>query len=517
MSSCRDVTGFLQGVETNRITARLPEGDLATLQQLNLLQLLTQDQYQRLAQEVSGLSAAQASIQQESVDRARLLAAISEENRKTHSILFHFEGERARQKEAATLTQEQGQLQALEGDLTVRERAFSELLSKQALLQSARPYDQRYIALTGLGRLALHELGVRLYRVGDQDFRAYWTDAQKVDAELQGIATTSAGAMAPLVASLPTVDRSYLWAVTIGMAKAGGDVGTRVQNFLRAFAGVASLSPNEENRLMSAEVLSAFGRPIDPLLQTVQGLNSEVRTLGVPAEASLGVASILLMGQRQDGSFAVPNLQFFLRQTPSFEAAALLSVVNRPSDQLTSRFYSVRTQFLSWGNTPSEDVELSSSYLATSDLPLETVSPKLAIISRGLAAYLQYPLVASAILASIPVLEANETLSLVEKAYEILGQRTGPLSQSELVCLAVRMIHGIQVRSVDELDTTAAKAPVAPQPPGFQYGPYPVPLWLPMIVVHGGYYSTFSGMGGPHPGHVHTIGGGGGWGGGFGG
>ena len=35
--------------------------------------------------------------------------------------------------------------------------------------------------------------------------------------------------------------------------------------------------------------------------------------------------------------------------------------------------------------------------------------------------YLEYPLVAAAILTSIPTLEANETLDLMEKAYSLLG------------------------------------------------------------------------------------------------
>jgi hypothetical protein len=105
-------------------------------------------------------------------------------------------------------------------------------------------------------------------------------------------------------------------------------------------------------------------------------------------------------------------------------------------------------------------------------------------------------------------MEANETLSLLERAYELLGQRTGPMSQAELICLAVRLIHGIRVRSVDELDATARAAPAAATGAARAY--YPVgPRWffVPLIVTHGAYYSTFSGFGGPHPGHVHAVGG----------
>jgi hypothetical protein len=185
-------------------------------------------------------------------------------------------------------------------------------------------------------------------------------------------------------------------------------------------------------------------------------------------------------------------------------------VVNRPFDELSGRFHSMRSMFGGWGFQPSEDVELSSAYLAVSELPLEGVTGKLAILTRGMAMYLQYPLVAASILAAVPVLEANETLSLLERAYEVIGQRTGPMSQAELICLAVRMVHGIKIASVDELDATARAAPAAAtaaRPTGFYYPRGPGFFFLPLIVTHGAYYSTFSGVGGLHPGHVHAVGG----------
>ena len=74
-----------------------------------------------------------------------------------------------------------------------------------------------------------------------------------------------------------------------------------------------------------------------------------------------------------------------------------------------SRFQSFRLLFNSWGFEVSEDTELASAYLAISDLGPEDVSSKLTIIENGLRNYLEYPLVASAILASISTLEANET------------------------------------------------------------------------------------------------------------
>jgi hypothetical protein len=156
--------------------------------------------------------------------------------------------------------------------------------------------------------------------------------------------------------------------------------------------------------------------------------------------------------------------------------------------------------FGSWGFAESDDVELASAYLAVSELPAEGINTKLAIISKGMATYLQYPLVASAVLASIPVLEANETLHLLEQAYDEIGRRAMPLAQPELITLAVRMIHGIRNETLSKLDTTAAVRPVAPM--GYR-GPYGGFYGVPMYVFYGSYFATYGGLGGIHPGHAH--------------
>ena len=65
------------------------------------------------------------------------------------------------------------------------------------------------------------------------------------------------------------------------------------------------------------------------------------------------------------------------------------------------------------------------------------------------------------------------------------------------------MLHGIRNELVGPLDATAAAAPQAV--PGV-YGPRF--YFVPIIVARYGYFSTFSGIGGVHPGHVHGFGGG---------
>jgi hypothetical protein len=115
-------------------------------------------------------------------------------------------------------------------------------------------------------------------------------------------------------------------------------------------------------------------------------------------------------------------------------------------------------------------------------------------------------LVAAAILASIPVFEAHEVLDLTEKAVTLLSGYVAGSERSELVALAVRMIHGVRNELVKEIDPTAK---ITETPVQFTYASHPgLFYWYsPVIIAHSSYHSTFSGMGGFHPAHSHGIGG----------
>jgi hypothetical protein len=504
MPNSQAVFDFLSGVRNGNLTTRLPDADVSALQQLNLIQVMTADQQNLLAQDVQTLASAKEAISEQAMNRARLASEVQDDARKSHSILFHFEGKDKQTAELQKETQDRASLQSSNADLTARQQAFSQLVAKQSLLDALCPYGAGFIALTGMGALQLRDLGIRLYRVSDVDFAAYWQQTRAVEGELNDLATHGGEYVTSLAKPLTAVDRSYLWAISIGLAKLEPDVSVGGANFLDAYQRLGPLSHNEENRLMSAEMLASLRRSIADNVPILGQLDEQVQKAGVPKESSLGVASILLLGQRQDGTFATANLPGFLRVTRSFESAALLAIVNRPFAELADKFGALRAMFTGWGYQPSEDIELSSAYLTLSDLPVQGMNTKLAIITRGMGAYLQYPLVASSILASIPVLEANETLNLLEHAYGIVGRRAMPMSQPELICLAVRMIHGIRNETIGSLDTTAT-APVMPAGVGYGMGPHF--FFVPIIVAHGAYYSTYSGFGGAHPGHAHFGGG----------
>jgi hypothetical protein len=511
MTTCKDVAEFLAELNGRNVIAKLQDSDVQMLQKLNLLQLMTSDEFQQLKQDVTALQQAQEAISHDTFQRAQVSDDVTTDTRKVHSILFHLEGVDKQHASLERLQQEQQAIKTIDEDLAKRQQDLAQLMVKKSLLDTSCPYDSRFISITTQGRMALRDLNVALYRASDQDFTKYWTQSQTVDNELTGIANQSAIFEKALESSLHGFERTDLWAVSIGMSKSPGDPQTRLNHFIDAFNGTAPFSPNLENRLMAAESLSVVDKPLDQTLKVIESLNGQVREMNVPIELSLGVAAILVLGQRADGHIPFDEFVAFLPKTPSFEAAALLALPAVNYEDVMERFTSVCNLVRTWGYSTSDDTELSAAYLAVSEVPIDSVTPKMAIITKGLSGYLQYPLVAAAILASIPVLEANETLNLLEKAYEILGQRTGPISQAEGICLAVRMIHGIDVHSLGDLDPTAA---VKQGMPNFYYGTMPPRIWMPMMIVHTSYYSTWSGIGGPHPGHVHTWGGGG-WGGGY--
>jgi hypothetical protein len=499
MASCEDVYGFLVGITNRNIPKTLPPADVALLTQLNLIQSVTAAQYTDLTNQVAALQQPQAAIQQETAQRWQLADAVADEDRETQSVLFLFEGKNKRAAALEKAAHDRAALQATDADIAAKQQVVNDLVAKKSGLDTMTAYSGGYVCLSAMGMAQLRELGVRLYRVSDMEFSAYWAQSQQVDKDLAVLADRSARFFAGLAGPLASVERSNLWSIAIGLAGQPADPNVGVPRFLDAHARLGKLAQNEENRLLAAEILTSLTREVPDSVTALGGVDQDVRKMGVPKEASLGVSATLLFGQRADGTFATASLANFLRLTKSYESAAILGIVNQPFDALSQKFLSLRQMFGSWGFADSDDVELASAYLAVSELPVEGINTKLAIISKGIATYLQFPLVASAVLASIPVLEANETLHLLEEAYDVIGRRAMPLSQPELISLAVRMIHGIRNETLAKLDTTAAVRPT----PGMGYrggfGFYGVP----MFVFYGAYFSTYSGFYGAHPGHAH--------------
>lgn len=508
---CSDVRTFLSQIAGNSISAQIPQADLDFLSANGYLTLMQQEEYDQASAEVANLTQISGQLWSEKTEEIHEESILEEEERKTHSILFHFEG---KEKKEAELRKEEGERETVskeEADIADKESKINQLIQKKSMLDRLIPYYGKYLALTGPGVVTLSDLNVRNYRVSDSEFSDFIEESRETYGELQSIAERGGF----YVSRLRTDDQSgnggvpsQLWSVSMGLAKLRGDPDQISQRFLAALNILRQFKSTIEDKMMAAEIMTSSPiSDLQNLSQSLERLDDELRKKAdVPKELSVGVAATIMAGMRFDGTYPTDGFAEFSRMTSSYESAAILSVINVPEVQLADKFQSFRSLFSSWGYEMSEDTELASAYLSISDLGPDDVKTKMTIILDALKNYLEYPLVAAAILTSIPTLEANETLDLMEKACSILGSVAKDLSRSELISLSVRMIHGIRNELVKELDPTAK---ITNTPVQFTYAPSSAffGYYYPLIIAHTCYYSTYSGIGGHHPAHVHGVGG----------
>jgi hypothetical protein len=513
---CNDVRAFFTQIAEKSVSMQVQPSDMDFLSNKGYLSTMQKEDYDRAVAEVSNLTQMNIDlVNATNADRSAKIA-LQEEEKKTHSITFLFEDKDNKEADREKVENEKSIVSKMDVDITEREAKINELIHKKSKMDRMVQYDGKYLSLTGVGVMMLNDLIVRNYRVSDEEFLDFIEEIQTTFGELRYIAERASYHVSNLKISFPEMDLSQLWSISIGLAKLQGDPNQIGQRFLFALDLLRHFDCTLENKMMTGEIMAASRA--DPSQTTT---NSDLQNLSdrlakidhqlrhdahVPNPISVGVAATILFGQRYDGTFPTDRFMEFSKMTSSYESAAILSIFNVPSDQLASKFQSFRFLFNSWGFEVSEDTELASAYLAISDLGPEEVRSKLTIIENGLRNYLEYPLVASAILASISTLEANETLDLMEKASFLLGSYVKDLERSEVVSLAVRMIHGIKNELVKELDPTAT---IVKTPVQFIYIPTNVFFiyHVPLIIAHSSYHSTYSGIGGYHPAHVHGVGG----------
>jgi len=525
--NCNDARTFLTQVNDRAepITP-VPQADLNFLSSNGYVQWASKDDHDKAEAEVARLSDLVAQVNTEKAAVEQADEALDEDRRKEHSFMFHFE----KQPEQAALHQKvQSELAATskEGsELTALETHVNQLIQEKSTLDRMAAYGGGYVSLTGVGTVTLSDLNVRNYRLAQVEFSDFAAELKATYSELLSIAERAKNYLSWIRPSIPKMDEeedaaavneyfgrpvigapSLLWATSIGLAKLQGDFNQIGARFIQAFNLLKNFDSTTENKLMAAEVMTASSsREIASLESDLVSLVKQLRDADVPKELTAGTAAVILAGRRFDGTYPIDRFTQFNGLSLSCEAAAIMAVMNVPYADLEAKFQSFRALLNSWGYMRSEDTEIASAFLAIGELSADEIQSKLQYLVDQLRNYLEYPLVASAILASIPVFEAHEALDLMEKAVTLLSSYAVGLERSELVALAVRMIHGVRNEVVKEIDSTAK---IAQTPVQFTYAPYPL-LWFrfyPVIVAHSAYHATFSGMGGFHPAHSHGIGG----------
>ena len=513
---CNDVRTFFSQIAEKSVSMQIEPSDMDFLCSNGYLSVMQKEDYDRATAEVSNLTQMNIDLANaENADRSAK-SALEEDERKTHSITFLFEAKENKEAEREKVESEKNVTSKIEADIAERETKINELIHKKSIVDRMVPYDGKYLSLTGIGIMMLNDLNVRNYRVSNREFSDFVEEIQTTFSELHSIAERGSYHVTNLRIVFPEMEVSQLWSVSIGLAKLQGDPQQIGQRFLFALDLIRHFDCTLENKMMAGEIMTTSradpsqtptNSDLQDLSESLVKLDHQIRhDAHVPKPLSVGVAATIMFGRRFDGTFPTDRFVEFSKITSSYESAAILSIFNLPSDQLDGKFQSFRLLFSSWGFELSEDTELASAYLSISDLGPDDVRSKLTIIENGLRNYLEYPLVASAILASISTLEANEILNLMEKASFLLESYVANLERSEVISLAVRMIHGIKNELVKELDPTAT---IVKTPLQFTYVPTNVFFiyHAPLIIAHSSYYSTYSGIGGSHPAHVHGLGG----------
>src|SRR5881296_352502 len=485
---CSEVRTFLSQVydRVEPITP-VPSADLEYWSVNGYVLKTTKEDYEKGASDVARLSQIYTQIATEKSREQQTQEALQQDVRKEHSFLFHLEGTAAKDQLGERIQQETAAVSSEAFELNQLEAIVNDLIQKKFVIDRMVVYDGGYLSLTGLGTLVFNDLSVRSYRVADREFPDFIAEIKATYAELRTIAdkaTSYASWVRPQVPEIGDLEdsengdtgngkaeaRSLLWSTGIGLAKLQGDTTQIGQRFIEALSALRTFDSTLPNKLMAAEIMA---------------------------------------GRRFDGTYPIGRFSQLKQLTKSSEAASILAIMNVPIDGLSSKFQQFRSLFNSWGYTTSEDTEISSAFLGIGELNPDEVKEKLKYIIEQLHNYLQYPIVAAAILASIPVFEAHEVLDLMEKAVTLLRGYSATyvtgLERSELVAMAVRMIHGVRNEIVKEIDPTAK---ITGTPVQFTYGPHPLFFgYYPVIIAHGSYHSTFSGMGGFHPAHSHGVGG----------
>ena len=513
---CSVVRTFFSQIAGKAVSTQIPEADMDFLTTNGYISVIHGEKYDKALAEISNLAKVNEELAREEAEERGARSLLEEDERKTHSIFFHFRSEENQKFELEREAIHRNIVSKEAADVVEKESKIRELLQKKSVIDRMVPYDGRYVSLTGLGVITLNDLNVRNYRVAETEFSDFIQERIATFSELRTIAHKGGYYVSVLNNEYPGTELSECWSVSIGLGKLQGDPNQISERFLLALDMLQEFKSNLENKLMAAEIMTASevnpsqaptNSDLQSLAESLKSLEDKARhDAHVPKELSVGVAATILFARRYDGTFPIDKFVEFSKVTLSSESAAIMSVLDVPFGQVHSKFLQFRYLFGTWGYGESEDTDLASAYLAISDFTQDEVKDKMNIILSALRNYLEYPLVATAILTSIPTLEANETLDLMEKASTLLGNYAPRLERSELISLSVRMIHGIKNELVKALDPTA-KITVTP----IQFTYVPSILFFryrtPLILAHSYYHSTFSRVGGAHPAHVHGFGG----------
>ncbi len=190
--NCTDVRAFFSQISDKSVSLSVSESDIDFLVSNGYLARKSQAEYDEAHSEVANLQQTVDSLQNEREQESAAAETMSEDERKTQSIRFYFEGKDEKEAQRQKVESEKDSVSKLESDITERESTVSALIQKKSALDMYVPYGTEYLSLTGLGQIMLNDLNVYSTRVGDMDFGIYIEQSQAVTRELNDIAQRAA-------------------------------------------------------------------------------------------------------------------------------------------------------------------------------------------------------------------------------------------------------------------------------------------------------------------------------------
>ncbi len=277
---CNDVRSFLSQISDKSVSIQVQQSDIDFLSTSGYLTVMPKDDYNKAAAQVANMTQMNMDLQNEAVEARTADATLAAEQRKTHSILFHFEGRDRREADLAALESQRNIVSKEEADVVAKDSAIKQLIQTKSAIDRMVPYDGEYLSLTGLGVVTLNDLNVRNYRVADNEFSQFIEETRETSSELRSIAERGQFEASGLRTAFPEADFSQLWSVSIGLAKLQGDPNQINQSFRLALGILQHFKSTLDNKMMAAEIMTSLTPPQSPTYNSdLQNLSQSLQNL----------------------------------------------------------------------------------------------------------------------------------------------------------------------------------------------------------------------------------------------
>src|SRR5712692_6534679 len=259
---CNDARTFCSQIASKSVSMQIPQTDLDYLSTSGYVSVMPKADYDQAQAEVSTLTQMNLNLQNEVVAERQAEMALHQGEKKTHSILFHFEGGEKKQAELQNAQDERVTVLKEQTEITQIDSRIKELILKKSTIDRMVPYDGEYVSLTGYGVATLNDLNVRNYRVADNEFSEFIEETKQTVNELQSIARSAGSYEAFLrnyvFGALPKADFTQLWNVSIGLAKLQGDPNQISQRFLLSLDVLHHFDSTSDIQIIAAEIMASL-------------------------------------------------------------------------------------------------------------------------------------------------------------------------------------------------------------------------------------------------------------------